>query len=96
MLQPIMMGMHLFWNDAQMNIDVRSKLMVELRDDILDQVNKLYFERLRVKSELDNLSLEDRYKRLEKQLKLEELTASLDALTSGYYSEQLRLLASKQ
>jgi len=87
---------NLIWNDAQTSIDVRSKLMVELRDDILDEVNKLYFERLRVKSELDNLALEDKHKRLEKQLKLEELAASLDALTSGYYSERLRLLAPKQ
>ena len=86
----------LVWNDAQTSIDVRSKLMVELRDDILDQVNKLYFERLRVKSELDNLALEDRHKRFEKQLKLEELAASLDSLTCGYYSEQLRLLEPKQ
>ena len=85
----------LIWNDAQASIDVRSKLMVELRDDILDQVNKLYYERLRVKSELDNLALEDRDKRFQKQLKLEELAASLDALTFGYYSEQLRLLALK-
>ncbi|MFH1281120.1 MAG: hypothetical protein ABIH91_00150, partial [Candidatus Omnitrophota bacterium] len=86
----------LIWNDAQTSIDVRSKLMVELRDNILDQVNKLYFERLRVKSELDNLALEDRTKRFQKQLKLEELAASLDAFTCGYYSEQLRLLAPKQ
>lgn len=67
--------------------------MVELRDDILDQVNKLYYERLRVKSELDNLAIEDRSKRFNKQLKLEELTASLDSLTAGYYSEQLRKLS---
>ena len=86
----------LIWNDAQTNIDVRSKLMVELRDDILDQVNKLYFERLRVKSELDSLALEDRRKRFEKQLKFEELTASLDSLTSGYYSEQLSRIALKE
>ena len=69
---------------------------MELRNDILDQVNKLYFERLRVKSELDKLALEDRNKRFDKQLKFQELTASLDALTSGYYSEQLRLLGEKQ
>lgn len=86
----------LIWNDAQTSIDVRSKLMVELRDNILDQVNKLYFERLRVKSELDSLAIEDRNKRFDKQLKLEELTASLDALTSGYYSEQLRKLSPKE
>jgi len=86
---------NLIWSDAQTSIDVRSKLMVELRDDILDQVNKLYFERLRIKSELNNLAIEDRKKRFDKQLKLEELTASLDSLTSGYYSEQLRKLAPK-
>ena len=70
--------------------------MVELRDDIMDQVNKLYFERLRVKSELDNLGIEDKNKRFDKQLRLEELTASLDSLTAGYYSEQLQLIMSKK
>lgn len=86
----------LIWNDAQTSIDTRSKLMVELRDDILDQVNKLYFERLRLKAEVDNLALEDRNKRFEKLLKIEELTASLDSLTAGYYSDQLRKLAFKE
>jgi len=86
----------LIWNEAQTSIDVRSKLMVELRDDILDEVNKLYFERLRVKSELDNLPIEDRNKRFDKELKLEELTASLDSLTAGYYSEQSRMIMSKK
>ena len=62
----------------------------------MDEVNKLYFERLRVKSELDNLPIEDRKERLDKELKLEELTASLDALTGGYYSEQSRLIMSKK
>lgn len=63
--------------------------MVELRDDILDQVNKLYFERLRLKMELASLSIEDLKKRNEKELKLQELTASLDALTGGYFSHQI-------
>ncbi|HLD82673.1 MAG TPA: hypothetical protein VI976_01845, partial [Candidatus Omnitrophota bacterium] len=76
----------LIWSGEQTNIDVRSKLMVELRDNILDEVNKLYFERLRVKMELDSLSIEDRRKRLEKELRLRELTASLDALTGGWFS----------
>jgi len=79
----------LIWNDDQANIDVRSRLMVQLRDDILDEVNKLYFERLRVKMELDNLTIEERKKRFEKELRLQELTASLDALTGGYFSQQI-------
>lgn len=79
----------LIWNDVQTSIDVRSRLMVQLREDILDEVNKLYFERIRLKMEMDWLSIKDRVKRLEKQLRLEELTASLDALTGGYYSKCL-------
>lgn len=76
----------LIWNSDQTSIDVRSRLMVELRQDILDEVTKLYFERLRVKMELDSLSIEERKKRFEKELKLKELTALLDGLTNGYFS----------
>ena len=79
----------LIWNQDQTAIDVRSKLMVELRNDILDEVTRIYFERLRVKMEIDNLSLEERKKRMEKELKLDELSASLDALTGGYFSSML-------
>jgi photosystem II stability/assembly factor-like uncharacterized protein len=80
----------LIWNQDQTSIDVRSRLMVQLRDDILDEVTKLYFERLRVKMELDNLSIIERKKRSEKELRVQELTASLDALTGGYFSQQLK------
>ncbi|TRZ49069.1 hypothetical protein D4Q80_02690 [bacterium] len=80
----------LIWNDDQTSIDVRSRLLVQLRDDILDEVTKLYFERLRVKAELDGLALEDRKKRFEKELRIAELTANLDALTGGYFSEQIK------
>jgi photosystem II stability/assembly factor-like uncharacterized protein len=79
----------LIWSDDQTSIDTRSRLMVQLRDDILDEVNKLYFERLRVKLELDNISIEEKRKRLEKELRLSELTASLDSLTGGYFSNKL-------
>lgn len=80
----------LIWSEDQTSIDVRSRLMVELRDDILDEVTKLYFERLRVKMELDHLSIEDRRKRYEKELRLQELAASIDALTGGYFSDHLK------
>ncbi len=77
----------LIWNDAQTSIDVRSRLLVELRNDILDEVTKLYFERQRVMIELENIAIEDRRKRLDKEIKLRELTANLDALTGGYFSK---------
>lgn len=81
----------LIWNQDQTSIDVRSRLMVQLREDILDEITKLYFERLRVKIEMDNLAIEDRKKRLDSELRLEELTASLDALTGGYFSGKLKI-----
>ncbi len=79
----------LIWNSDQTSIDVRSRLMVELRDDILDEVTKIYFERLRTKFELGSLPIEDRKKRWEKELRLQELTSLLDALTGGYFSQHL-------
>ena len=82
----------LIWNESQTSIDVRSRLMVQLRDDILDEVTKIYFERLRVKMELDNISIEERKKRFEKELRIQELTASLDALTGGYFSKTVKVI----
>ncbi|MCM8796827.1 MAG: hypothetical protein NC923_02980 [Candidatus Omnitrophica bacterium] len=79
----------LIWNADQTSIDVRSRLAVELRNDILDEVTRLYFERLRLKMELDSLPIEDRKRRSEKQLRLQELNAFLDALTGGYFSKSL-------
>jgi len=79
----------LVWVDAQTSIDTRSKLMVELRESILDEVTKIYFERIRLKAEMDNCVIEDRKKVFEKELKLSELTASLDALTGQFFSSAL-------
>ncbi len=77
------------WNPDQTTIDTRSRLMVKLRDEILNEVNKLYFDRQRVKAELANLAIEDKKRRVEKEIKLQELSASLDGLTGGYFSRNL-------
>jgi len=79
----------LIWNQDQTSIDVRSRLMVQLRSDILDEVTKLYFERIRVKMDIAQLSIYENKKRLEKEVRLRELTASIDALTGGYFSRRL-------
>lgn len=80
----------LIFSGDQTDIDVRSRLTAQLREDVLDEVTKLYFERVRLKMELDSISIEDRNKRFEKELKLRELTASLDALTGGYFSGSIK------
>jgi len=77
----------LIWNDDQTSIDTRSRLMVQLRDDILDEVTRTYFERRRLQIEMHLSSPSDVKERIEKELRMQELTADLDALTGGYFSE---------
>lgn len=79
----------LIWNPSQASsIDTRSKLNTQLRLDILDEINRVYFERIRLKRELsqDNLTEEDLFK---KQLRLLELTAIIDGYTGGYLSKRI-------
>ncbi|MDD5348376.1 MAG: hypothetical protein PHT59_07170 [Candidatus Omnitrophica bacterium] len=77
----------LVWNADQTSIDARSRLMVELRQDVLEQVTKYYFERLRLLLELEGPGTADK-KRKEKELRVRELAAHLDGLTGGFYSRK--------
>ncbi len=80
---------NLVWNSDQTSIDTRSRLMVQLRQDILDEVNRLYFERRRMQITLLKSPPDDETVRIEKELRIEELTADLDALTGGYFSRSI-------
>lgn len=77
---------NLVWDSAQTSIDVRSRLMVQLRQDILEEATRLYFERQRLRAEFDAAPTGDPILQKERSLRLEELTAQLDALTGGLYS----------
>jgi len=78
----------LVFNDAQTSIDVRSRLMVELRNDILEEVNRAYFERRRIQLELESAKIEPK-KKMEKELRIAELTAVLDGFTAGKFSQAI-------
>ena len=80
----------LIWSDDQTNIDVRSRLMVQLRNDILDDLRRAYYERKRVQSELIMNPPKDLALRFERELRLQELTQAIDDLTGNYLSEHLR------
>ena len=80
----------LIWNTDQTTIDSRSKLMVELRESILDQVTRLYFERRRIQLALMAGTIEDPQIMLDQQMRLEELTALIDAYTGGEFSKRLQ------
>ncbi|MEE9591597.1 MAG: hypothetical protein V3W26_03705, partial [Thermodesulfobacteriota bacterium] len=79
----------LIWNDDQTSIDTRSRLMVQLRDDVLNEVTRLYFERRRLQIEMLYSPSKEIMDRIEKKLRLQELTADIDALTGFYLSKRL-------
>jgi hypothetical protein len=60
--------------------------MVQLRQDILEQVTRLYFERVRLRAELAHPGQATFKKRSEKELRIQEITALLDAFTGGKFS----------
>jgi len=79
------------WNPEQTSIDTRSRLMVQLRQDILEEVTRLFFERERLLAEFQNNPAADPLLKSERVLRIEELTAQLDALTGGWFSENLQI-----
>ncbi|MBL7085036.1 MAG: hypothetical protein ISS43_02885 [Candidatus Omnitrophica bacterium] len=70
-------------------IDSNTRLMVQLRDDILNEVTRLYYERRKLQTEFILAPPEVLEEKLTKTLRLEELTANIDALTGGWFSRQL-------
>ena len=81
---------NLIWNDDQTNIDVRSRLMVQLRNDILDDLRRTYYERKRLQFELMSGPPKDMNAKFEKELRLQELTQAIDDLTGNYFSEHFK------
>jgi len=86
----------LIWNNAQTTIDIRSKLMVQLRDDIVDEVTRAYFERRRLQIELLTDPPNAILKLLKTRLRIQELTATLDGLTGSQFSQSIKGTAKSQ
>ena len=80
----------LLWNPQQTSIDVRSRLSVQLRQEILEEVTRVYFERKKLMAEFQLHPAEDPALERERTLRTEELSAYLDAMTGGGFSRNGR------
>jgi hypothetical protein len=79
----------LIWNNDQTSIDSRSKLMVELREEILNEVTRIYFERRKVQIDIMQENFIDASQELQMQMRVDELTAVIDSLTGGEFSKHV-------
>ncbi len=86
----------LLYSSAQTSIDSREKLMVELRNDILSEVTRIYYERRRLELEILFHPATSQQDHLEKLLRLDELTSLLDGMTTGYFSKKLEEIYARQ
>lgn len=77
----------LIWSDDQTNIDVRSRLTTQLRNDVLDDLRRAYFERKRLQFELMTAPPNDLRARFDKEIRIKELGQMIDDLTGNYLSE---------
>ena len=69
--------------------------LVALRDEILDEVTKLWFDRRRAQLETEESPNADSRARAARQLRIDELTARLDGLTGGWFGDRLRAAGEK-
>lgn len=86
----------LLYSSAQPAIDSRAKLLVELRESILSQVTRIYFERRRIQMEIVFSPAESPEEYFDSLLQLDELTAQLDALTDGFFSKEIEKIYGAQ
>ncbi len=77
----------LIWSTNQTSIDIRSKLMVQLRNDILDDLRRAYYERKRLLIEMAMDPPKNLRARMKKELRIQELTSAVDDLTGNYLTK---------
>lgn len=79
----------LVMNSERIRVIGEAQDIVKLRDKVLGEVTRIYFDRRRLQTDLLLSPPGDLKGQVEDQLRLMELTAELDAYTGGRFSESL-------
>jgi len=72
--------------DDPLAVSRERRLVVSLRDQVLERVNHLYFQRVRALEQLAALAPDESAKRAELELTAAEIAAQLDAWSGGAFS----------
>lgn len=80
----------LIFEPAEMAVAREGVRIANLRDRVLDEVTRRYFERRRLQVDLELSPPKDLGDRVKKELRLQELTADIDAVTGGWFSMKLK------
>ncbi len=83
------------YHPEEIDVSREAREVLELRDDVLDEVTQLYFERLRVLAQLEGLPDANESEALRLRLRADELAAGIDAWTGGWFGNQTRTLAAE-
>ena len=83
----------LIYNPDSLTAAKETSRLVERREDLLTTVNKLYFSRRQLQAESVLNPPSDPRKALKARMRLDGLTADLDALTGGWFSQQVQRAA---
>jgi len=79
----------LIFNADELRVSGEISDLVRLRESVLDQTTRLYYERRRLQVDLDLTPPRDLAGRVRKELRLQELAADLDAMTGGFFTRRL-------
>lgn len=79
----------LIFEPQEMAVSREAVRTANLRDRVLEEVTRRYFERRRLQVDLELQPPTDLTDRVRKELRLQELTADIDSFTGGWFSEKL-------
>jgi competence ComEA-like helix-hairpin-helix protein len=81
---------YLVFHPQEMAVAREAVRLTNLRDRVVDEVTRRYYERRRLMVENALAPVYDDMERMRRDLRQQELTADLDALTGGWFSIELK------